>query len=216
MSEKRMQKTPVISGSAYPLRGLMVLVTLVSVAACDSHRAGLSVPAARDSSATSDIAEGRDLSVGTEDSRVGSSDDASAPDASAAETSESCETMQFEGTLNRMTFAEALRSAQPGNASMWGTSVELRGAKDTKGLECFDGMIKDLRIIQCGGPLHITSIPRGTLSVAVDGEDCPWWRSRASRTLATLVSATRRRSRISRRCLARHNLWASTATLRSL
>jgi hypothetical protein len=102
---------------------------------------------------------------------VVSSDDASAPDAFAAETSETCETMQFEGTINRMTFAEALRTMRASGPGARG--VELRGAKDTKGLECFDGMIGDLGIGECGGPLHITSIPRGTLSVDVDGQDCP-------------------------------------------
>jgi hypothetical protein len=129
--------------------------------------------AARDAPGPSDTPENIDAPAARDDREPGASD-TSTPDAAAAEASPVCETIQFDGTINRMSFADALRAAQAAQAGngMWGMFVVVRGARDTKGLECFDGMITELQLVQCGGPLYITSLPRGTRRVDT-AEACP-------------------------------------------
>jgi hypothetical protein len=152
----------------------MALTALSWVASCGSHRTGTNTLVGRDSAALSDISAGRNAPAGAEVSALGPSDvalaDAVAPDASATEAFDGCETIRFEGTLNGKSFTDALRTMRASGPAA--RAVVLRGARDTKGLECFESMIADFQIVQCGGPLRITSMPRGTVLVAA-AEDCP-------------------------------------------
>jgi hypothetical protein len=169
-----MQPTPMMDGRTWPRCGSMALTALWLVAACGSHRTGPGTLAGPDSSAPFDVSAGQDASLGPEDSVAGPWDaalaDGAAPDASTAEADDGCEEVRFEGTLNGKSFAEALRTMRASGPGA--RAVVLRGARDTKGLECFANLIAEFQIVECGGPLRITSMPLGTLRVDA-AEDCP-------------------------------------------
>jgi hypothetical protein len=90
-----------------------------------------------------------------------------------------CENVQFSGRVCPNTrpcapsfegeLQETMRWVSEGQPRY---DIVVYGASDTKGLECFDGLVDSVIFVNCNGPLRITSFPKGATWLDVM-ELCP-------------------------------------------
>jgi hypothetical protein len=102
---------------------------------------------------------------------IGGIDTSTLPEPS---TPEECDAVEYPGTVNSKTFAEALvKARQNADAPPSQRFLLISGMADTWALGCFDGLIDAITILGCGGgAFQLRKLPQGTRQVRVQ-PDCP-------------------------------------------
>ena len=81
-----------------------------------------------------------------------------------------CENVQFSGSwgISGVPLADALQAALQWAKKGQRVDLDVFGASDTIGFECFDGLVENVVFRSCSGPLRITVLPKGTSSLSTE------------------------------------------------